>query len=129
MSGPSAAFAPAHRTDPLPEPLTALLGRDAHVSEILSLLASNRLVTLTGAGGSGKTRLALEVARRMEEGGWRVVWLELAAIGDDALLMQQLAGALHIRQLAAHDPLGEIIEVLRAEPVLLVLDNCEHLIA
>ena len=129
MSGIPAALAPIRSADPLPEPLTALLGRDAHVNEILALLANARLVTLTGAGGSGKTRLALEVARRIEEGGRRVVWLELAAIGDGALLLQQLAGALHIRQLGAHDPLGEIIELLRMEPALLVLDNCEHLVA
>ena len=103
MSETPTALAPIRSADPLPEPLTALLGRDAHVNEILALLANARLVTLTGAGGSGKTRLALEVARRIEEGGRRVVWLELAAIGDESLLLQQLAGALHIRQLGAHD--------------------------
>ena len=68
--------------DPLPEPLTTLLGRDTEVGEVLALLAGARLVTLTGAGGSGKTRLALEVARRVERSGPRAVWLELASIGD-----------------------------------------------
>jgi predicted ATPase/DNA-binding SARP family transcriptional activator len=112
----------------VPEPLTPLLGRDADVAETLRLLDGARLVTLTGAGGSGKTRLALEVAHRIGDGGVRAVWVDLAGIAEAELIAQQIGGALQIRQAGARDLFDEIIDTLRKHPTLLVLDNCEHLI-
>ena len=126
---PTAATAQPRPIDPLPEPLTPLLGRDADVAETLRLLDEARLVTLTGAGGSGKTRLALEAGHRVEDRGLRAAWVELAPIVEGSLVSQQIASALHIRQTVSRDPLDEVIDVLREEPTLLALDNCEHVVA
>src|SRR4051812_37809407 len=104
---PTAAAAQPRPIDPLPEPLTPLHGRDADVAETLRLLDEARLVTLTGAGGSGKTRLALEAGHRVEDRGLRAVWVELTPIVEGSLVSQQIAGALHIRQIGARDPLDE----------------------
>jgi predicted ATPase/DNA-binding SARP family transcriptional activator len=120
---------PPSRVEPLPEPLTPLLGRARAIDETLPLLDSARLVTLTGAGGSGKTRLALELAHRVADAGGRAVWVELAPLSDAELIAPQIAAALHIRPAGTRDPLEESIDVLRETATLLVLDNCEHLVA
>jgi len=120
---------PFSRVEPLPEPLTPLLGRAGAIDETLPLLESARLITLTGAGGSGKTRLALELAHRLADSGRRAVWVELAPLSDAALISQQIAASLHIRIAGTREPLDESIDVLRETATLLVLDNCEHLVA
>jgi predicted ATPase/DNA-binding SARP family transcriptional activator len=128
MSATLSATAESRRVEPLPEPLTPLLGRASEVGEALRLIASSRLVTLTGAGGSGKTRLALEVAHRVAEEGRQAVWVDVAPLTDGDLLPQQLGLALHLRQAGARDALDEIVDTLRGTRTLIVLDNCEHLV-
>ncbi|MFD0470506.1 BTAD domain-containing putative transcriptional regulator [Nonomuraea thailandensis] len=115
----------------LPAPLTDLVGRDEAVAEVRALLRANRLVTLTGPGGVGKTRLALAAASELGgfDGG---VWLvELASLGAGAQAVEvaeAIAGVLGLRD----DAPGCIVErlpgALAARPTLLVLDNCEHVV-
>src|SRR4029453_11857319 len=99
--------------------------------ELVDLLASRRLVTLTGVGGSGKTRLALEVARRVAErhrDGVRLV--ELAGLGTEALVPDAVLGALGMREPAAGTSATEALcAALADRALLLVLDNCEHVVA
>ncbi|MBV9495241.1 MAG: AAA family ATPase, partial [Acidobacteria bacterium] len=114
---------------PLPAPLTPLLGRTRELEETERLLHGTRLLTITGAGGSGKTRLALELAHRVEkdfEDG--VVWVELASIDDPDLISQQILDALGLREVAAADTTAVVVERLRDRDVLVVFDNCEHLV-
>ena len=83
----------------LPAPTTSFVGRERELRELVELLASRRLVTLTGAGGSGKTRLALEVARRVEDRHRDGVCLvELAGLAPGALVAEAVLGALGLRE-------------------------------
>ena len=112
----------------LPVPLTPLLGRDREIDETFRLLGGTRLLTLTGAGGSGKTRLALELARRAKPefpGG--VAWIDLAPVSDPSLLGQVVLEALGLRDVQ-RDILSIIAEHLMQQRTLLVFDNCEHLV-
>jgi non-specific serine/threonine protein kinase len=116
--------------DHLPVPLTSFVGRESVMAAVEASLATTRLLTLTGAGGVGKTRLALEVARGLAhqyaDGAW---FVDLAAVGDPALVPQTAAVALGIPE-DPHHPIQAALECyLQARHVLLVLDNCEHLIA
>ncbi|MQY05731.1 hypothetical protein ACRB68_38080 [Actinomadura sp. RB68] len=107
------------RRSNLPAPLTRLVGRDAAVRETGALLAAARLVTLTGPGGVGKTRLALEAAAAHPEDVWLV---ELAAARPRDELAELVAGTLGVRD---QSPAG-LADALRPRRLLLVLDNCEH---
>src|SRR5262245_34753671 len=116
----------------LPVPTTTLIGREWEVAEITRLLLRDdvRLLTLSGPGGIGKTRLAVEVARRLaEEGQLAVVFTELAPIADPALVPHAIAGAVGVRERVERPLLETLAEVLRPARLLLVLDNCEHLVA
>lgn len=114
----------------LPHPLTSFVGREQEVDQIDRWLRNHRLVTLTGPGGMGKTRLALEAARRLVEHYPDGVWLvELAALADPALVPQAVADVLGIQIEGSHSPAATLIAALRDQAMLLVLDNCEHLIA
>jgi non-specific serine/threonine protein kinase len=112
----------------LPQAITRFIGRGWQIAEVRRQLAAHRLVTLTGVGGIGKTRLALEVAREaMEEfpGG---VWLaELAALADPSLVAQTVAGALGVREEAGRPLAATLAAWLGDRRALLVMDNCEHL--
>jgi len=113
----------------LPFQLTSLVGRQREIAEVGHLLTDNRLLTLTGPGGSGKTRLALAVASEMveeyEDGAWLV---DLAPLSDPDLVIQALAPVLGARE-APGSPLTETLsDHLLSRTMLLVLDNCEHLI-
>ena len=112
----------------IPRGLNRLIGRDADVQALVALLRENRLVTLTGAGGSGKTRLASEVAavseRTFPHG---VAWIELAPLAEPELLPAHLLDALDLEH-GARPPLDTLLDALRDRDTLLVLDNCEHLV-
>ena len=118
----------AHITN-LPIPLSSFVGRKRETTEVKDLLASSRLLTLTGAGGSGKTRLAIQAATdlldTLEDGVW---WVELGSLMDEALVPEAIARALGVHE-SANRPLDEtLVHFLRSKDLLLVLDNCEHLV-
>jgi predicted ATPase/DNA-binding CsgD family transcriptional regulator len=105
------------------------VGREHEMAEIGRGLASTRLLTLTGAGGSGKTRLALEVARRLVAEYPDGVWLvELAPLSEGALVPKEVAKALGVSERPAQPLTGTLAEVLRDMELLLLVDNCEHLL-
>jgi len=113
----------------LPTPPNALLAREAELSELRNLIERDdlRLLVLTGAGGSGKTRLALEAARR-SAGSFAdgAAFVSLAPLRDPALMVSAIAGALELDDLSG-DPLTALAGALRSRELLLVLDNAEHL--
>ena len=112
----------------LPVPLTSLLGRERELAETERLLESTRLLTVTGAGGSGKTRLALELARRATERFDEAVWVDLAPLEDPELIPAQLLAALGLREVPDAEDVEVIIAALEPRNALLVFDNCEHLV-
>ncbi len=113
----------------LPVPLSSFVGREREVAEVKRLLATSRLLTLTGTGGCGKTRLALQVAADLLGSHAGGVWfVDLAPLSDDSLLPHTILTALGVREAPGHPPLATLIEHLRSHDVLVVLDNCEHLV-
>jgi predicted ATPase len=113
----------------LPIALTSFIGRERELVDLSEQLETARLVTLTGAGGSGKTRLALEVARRVADhyaDGVRLV--ELAQVTDHAHVAQRLGAVLGIRETTDRLMLQVLADALRDAQVLLVVDNCEHVL-
>jgi predicted ATPase/transcriptional regulator with XRE-family HTH domain len=113
----------------LPSTRTSFIGRDAEILEVKRLLAMTRLLTLTGAGGCGKTRLALEVARNLVGAYPDGVWLvELAPLSEGALVPQAVAAALGVREQPGRPLTDTVADALHTKEMLLVLDNCEHLI-
>lgn len=111
----------------LPAELTSFVGRRQELLEVRALLATSRLVTLTGPGGVGKTRLALRTAVRVQRTFPDGVWLvELAAVHDPALLAKTIGMTLGLRD-ADEDPAARLTSYLADRSLLLVLDNCEHL--
>lgn len=113
----------------LPAQLTSFLGREKEIGEIKELLKDNRLVVLTGVGGSGKTRLALKVAEELRDKYTDGVWLvELANIRESSLVLQTIASALNIIE-RADTPLEEVLKrYLSRRHLLLLIDNLEHLL-
>ncbi len=130
MSSRKSDATPRGAGESFPVALTPILGRTREVEEAERLLTQTRLLTITGAGGSGKTRLALELAARAAsrhpDG---VVWVDLAPINEPGFVAQQLLKSLALRELPAVDVVEFAAEQLRDFDMLLVLDNCEHLIA
>ena len=115
----------AGRTHGFAAALTSFVGRAGAVDEIAGQLSQDRLVTVTGPGGAGKTRLACEVANRVAGRFADGVWLaELAAVRDPAQVTPAVAAALGIREL----PSVAAADALARRQMLLVLDNCEHVI-
>ena len=113
----------------LPVQLSAFIGRDREMSEVRALIESRRLVTLTGAGGSGKTRLALQVAADLLDGSGDGVWLvELAAVADGEAVPAAICEAVGIGEQPGRAVLDGLLDALAFQSVLIVLDNCEHLI-
>ena len=114
----------------LPADASSFIGRGRELTELESLLQRARLLTLAGTGGVGKTRLALELARSVEpsyESGAALV--ELAAISDPRLVTDAVAAALDVRPLPEQEPVDAVIDFLARRTLLLVLDNCEHLLS
>ncbi|MEU9123588.1 LuxR C-terminal-related transcriptional regulator [Streptomyces sp. NPDC048506] len=114
--------------DNLPADVTSMVGRRAEGAEVKRALSASRLVTLTGVGGVGKTRLALQVSRQLRRAFPDGVWLAaLAELGEPELLALSVTQALGMRG-SGPDPMAELVDYLRDKRLLLVLDNCEHLV-
>ena len=113
----------------LPAPRTSFVGREQEMVEVKRMLAMTRLLTLTGAGGSGKTRLALEVARDLvsiyPDGVWLVT---LAGLSEGDLVPRAVATALQVPERPGQPLTDTLVEALEAKELLLMLDNCEHLV-
>jgi predicted ATPase/class 3 adenylate cyclase len=113
----------------LPAELSSFIGRKQELNAVRDALARARLVTLTGAGGAGKTRLALQVAADQIEQHPDGVWLvDLAGLADPGLVTQAVLTALHVPEPAGRPALDVLTSYLGSRDVLVVLDNCEHLI-
>jgi class 3 adenylate cyclase len=109
----------------LPAQLSAFIGREREVAEVRALVESSRLVTLTGAGGAGKTRLGLQVAAELLDGSGDGVWLaELAAVTSEDAVPAAICEALRV----TGQPGRPVLDALALQDVLIVVDNCEHLI-
>jgi predicted ATPase/class 3 adenylate cyclase len=112
----------------LPVQLATFIGRERELSEVRALVGSSRLVTLTGAGGSGKTRLSLQVAADLLDGSGDGVWLvELAAVFDEDAVVPAISETLGVAG-RGRPALETLVDALAPQDVLIVLDNCEHLI-
>jgi len=119
---PSSGVAP-------PLHLTRFIGRGTEVRQVRELLDGCRLVTLTGAGGSGKTRLAAEVVSGLPaRAGEERTWTELGPLKDPALVPQEVMAALGFCEPLGEAPARTLVDMIRDRPALLVLDNCEHLV-
>lgn len=119
-----------HELPPVPRiglPGNSLVGREVELAEVGARLREGRLVTLTGPGGIGKTRLALHAAARAEERYPDGVWLcELANVGTDGAVAPAVASALRVERDLEHGDIERILQFLRPRHALLVFDNCEH---
>ena len=113
----------------LPAEVTSFVGRRQELREVKRLLSTTRLLTLTGSGGVGKTKLALRAAADMSRGFPDGVWLvQLASISDPLLVTQATFNALGVNDLSAGLSLSSLTDYLAGKRLLLVLDNCEHLL-
>ncbi len=133
-----ATMARNNRSHNLPVQLTSFIGREREMAEVTGLIVGDavheasgtRLLTLTGPGGTGKTRLALQVAAGLVERFPDGVWLvELAALADPSLVSQTVASAMGLLNTAGRPPLELLTRYLKPKLGLLLLDNCEHLVA
>jgi len=114
----------------LPIQTTSFIGRGKELADVRALLGRTRLLTLTGSGGTGKSRLSLQVAADYLEETSDGVWLvELAPLSDPALVVQAVAAVLSVREEAGAPLLQTLIKTLKSKRLLLILDNCEHLLS
>jgi predicted ATPase len=133
ISGLSATFPPLKTLDSfpnnLPTQITTFIGRKQQITEVRQILESHRLVTLTGPGGTGKTRLSIQVAADSLETFTHGVWfIELAPLTDPDLIPQTILSTIGISEQSGKAPLELLKEYLHNKNTLMVLDNCEHLI-
>jgi len=113
----------------LPYQLTSFVGREQEIAQLEELVATHRLVTLTGAGGAGKTRLAIQVASQLLDAFRDGVWLvELAALSDPRLVPQAVAQTLEVKEQPTRFVIETLSDYLASKKLLLVLDNVEHLL-
>ena len=127
--GPAVRGAPPATGPGLPANKPTLIGREEDLAAVLGLLANTHLLTLVGSGGVGKTRMALEIADRVgAEFFDGVCFVELAPVTDPSLIVRTLASLLDVHEEAARPLLDTLLDVLRRRRLLLILDNCEHLI-
>jgi predicted ATPase len=130
--GLASSFPPVKTLDAyrnnLPVQLTSFIGREREISEVKQLLKNHHLVTLTGPGGTGKTRLSLQVAADLLDRFPHGVWfIELAPLTDADLIPQTILSAIGISEQSGQ-PLEVLRDYLREKKILIVLDNCEHLL-
>jgi predicted ATPase/class 3 adenylate cyclase len=133
IAGLSADFPPLKSLDVLrhnlPIQLTSFVARERELVAVKNLLASARLLTLSGVGGTGKTRLALQVAAECVDRFGDGVWLvELATLSDPALVPYAVASVLAVRDVSGRDMQTALLDILRPQRLLLIVDNCEHVI-
>ncbi len=132
LGGPGAPADPGRALSSavlLPQPLSSFVGRERELKELEELIAKVRLLTLTGPGGSGKTRLAIEISRLTSvRSPTDMAFVDLASISDPGLVVSTVATALGIRPKAGRSLMEAIVEHLAARPVVLVLDNLEQLL-
>ncbi len=113
----------------LPAPVSSFIGRDVELAEVRLLVGGSRLVTLTGAGGAGKTRLGLQAAAGLLDGTGDGVWFaDLAPLADPDLVAATVADVLGLRQEPGRPVLETLVEAVGGLNLLMLLDNCEHLI-
>ena len=113
----------------LPSMLSSFVGRDDEISAVKHLLQENRLITITGTGGSGKTRLALQVGTQLVDQYAGGVWLvDLAPLTNPDLVVKAIANVFELREEEGRPLLQTLVEALRSKAMLLILDNCEHLL-
>jgi predicted ATPase/class 3 adenylate cyclase len=113
----------------LPAQVSSFVGRDAELSEVQALIASSRLVTLTGSGGAGKTRLGLQLAAGMVDGSGDGVWFaDLAPLQDEDLVAVAVANVLGIRGEPGRPAVDTLVDAVGRRQLLVLLDNCEHVI-
>jgi len=116
-------------TNNLPTQLTSFIGREREMREATKRLENARLLTLIGPGGTGKTRLSIQLGTEMLPNFSDGVWfIELAPLADPALILQSIASVLGVRSQAGMPLLNTVTDYLRAKNLLLILDNCEHLV-
>ena len=128
--GASVSADGAAATTNLPQQLTSLIGREADLVEVKARLSSHRLVTLTGSGGVGKTRLSIEAGRSLLDHYPDGVWLaELAPLNDAQLVTSIVGDVLRVSLNATAGALDALASALRNKELLLIIDNCEHVIA
>ncbi len=129
-SASSPSHPPLHRAGYLPVPLTSFIGREREIHDLRNAFSTTRLLTLTGAGGLGKTRLAIQLASDLsseyKDGSW---WVDLVPLFDPALVPQAVAKALGVREIPNVPLIETLADILCSKQILLVLDNCEHLVA
>jgi predicted ATPase/class 3 adenylate cyclase len=114
----------------LPTQLTSFIGREHEIAEVKELLSQARLLTVTGPGGAGKTRLALQVAAEVLESFKDGVWLvELAPVSEPDLVAHTVASAVNVREQPGRPMLTTLCDSLQDKQLLIVLDNCEHVVA
>jgi len=113
----------------LPYALTSFVGREQELDEIVALVRNQRLVTITGTGGIGKTRTALQAARFLSGGGVEARLVELAPLRDPALVAAAIAAASGLQEVPDRTLLDALVAFLKNRQLLLVLDNCEHVVA
>src|SRR5882762_6215779 len=120
---------PARRVGNLPADATSFMGRRRELADLRKKLASARVVSLVGPGGVGKTRLAISAANDLSRGFRNGAWLvELAEVQDPALVGNAVMAALDLRDQAATEPFALLRAYLAEKELLLLLDNCEHLV-
>jgi predicted ATPase/DNA-binding CsgD family transcriptional regulator len=113
----------------LPAQVSSFVGREAELAAVCTLLGESRLVTLTGAGGAGKTRLALEVAAGLADGAGEGAWFaDLAPLNDPDLVAVAMADVLGVRLEPGQPAVDALVEVVGGRRLLVLLDNCEHVI-
>ena len=113
----------------LPLQLTSFVAREREIAEITALLERHRLVTLAGSGGVGKTRTSLQVGAHLVDGAGNGVWfVELAPLTDGSLIPSTIAAAMRVQLPPDSEPLAALVKELASKRLLLILDNCEHLV-